>query len=153
MLADLARPSLGDVALLLVIQLGLGALTSTTALFVIGRLTAGSGVAGDLLGAMLFGLLRARRARTWQLSHRVPLALWGTVIWCLVDGALLALVRFAHGPVHQLLGRPLVPGVVVLCACYFIATLLGTSLGSWLEAVLTKTWAGDPGERDGMLAG
>ncbi|MBN1491920.1 MAG: hypothetical protein JXA69_18555 [Phycisphaerae bacterium] len=54
---------------------------------------------------------------------------------------------------HQLLGRPLVPGVVVLCACYFIATLLGTSLGSWLEAVLTKTWAGDPGERDGMLAG
>jgi hypothetical protein len=120
------RPSAGDVALLLVLQAGLSLLTRQAASFM------ASGAVGDFLGAVVLGLLRGRRPRPWQMSFRISLALWGTLIWGVVGGALLVLARVAFLPGDHVVASSLFLGIAQLLLYYFGSTLPGLWLGSWL---------------------
>jgi hypothetical protein len=125
------RPAAGDVAFLLVLQFGLSTLASATGLLVIHRPMTYASVTGTLLGALVFGLLRCRRARPWTLGFRLWLVLWGTLVWGMLGGGLLALVGFVFMSSVRLPGATIGLSVVTLCLYYFSATLLGILLGSW----------------------
>jgi hypothetical protein len=125
------RPAAGDVAFLLVLQVGMSTLAGVIGLLAIRRPMTHASVVGTLLGAIVFALLRCRRTRPWTLAFRLWLVLWGTLVWGMIGGGLFALTGFVFMSSLRLPAATIALGLLSHCLYYLTATLLGILLGSW----------------------